>query len=136
MNWWPSVHHSNALPTELSRNLLKWAFLFTFWTLFISRINRVWLYKYLNDSHRQPNSDLAQVIEHKMVMDSNSWGQFLKKIMLFCETLDLSGNLTEMHIAIAQVSQTIQYNTTFTMRQRTKQCVKLNILTQYLKATT
>ena len=37
---------------------------FTFWTLFISRINRAWLYKGLNDSHRQPNSDLAQLGEH------------------------------------------------------------------------
>ena len=37
---------------------------FTCWTLFISRINRAWLYKTLNDSHRQPNSDLAQLAEH------------------------------------------------------------------------
>ena len=37
---------------------------FKFWTLFISRINRAWLYKDLNDSHRQPNSDLAQLADH------------------------------------------------------------------------
>ena len=28
------------------------------------RINRAWLYKNLDDSHRQPNSDLAQLAEH------------------------------------------------------------------------
>ena len=33
---------------------------FTCWTLFISGINRAWLDKGLSDSHRQPNSDLAQ----------------------------------------------------------------------------
>ena len=49
---------------------LKWAFFclmhhFTCWTLFISRINRAWLYKGLNDSHLQPNSDLAQLAEHE-----------------------------------------------------------------------
>ena len=33
---------------------------FTCWTLFISGINRAWLYKGLSDSQRQPNSDLAQ----------------------------------------------------------------------------
>ena len=37
---------------------------FTCWTLFISRINRAWLYKGLVDSHPQPISDLAQLIEH------------------------------------------------------------------------
>ena len=36
---------------------------FTFWTLFISRINSACLYKDLNDSHPQPNSDLAQLEE-------------------------------------------------------------------------
>ena len=38
---------------------------FTCWTLFISRINRAWLYKGLNDSHQQPNSDLAQFGEQE-----------------------------------------------------------------------
>ena len=33
---------------------------FICWTLFISGINRSWLYKGLSDSQRQPNSDLAQ----------------------------------------------------------------------------
>ena len=37
---------------------------FICWTLFISRINRAWLYKGLVDSHPQPNSDLAQLAEH------------------------------------------------------------------------
>ena len=37
---------------------------FTCWTLFISRINRACLYKGLNDSHLQPNSELAQLAEH------------------------------------------------------------------------
>ena len=35
----------------------------TCWTLFISRINRAWLYRGLNDWHRQLNSDLAQLAE-------------------------------------------------------------------------
>ena len=44
---------------------VKWSFFcfmhhFTCWTLFISGINRAWLYKGLSDSQRQPSSDLAQ----------------------------------------------------------------------------
>ena len=31
--------------------------------MFISRTNRAWLYKGLNDSHPKPNSDLAQLAE-------------------------------------------------------------------------
>ena len=38
---------------------------FTCWTLFISRVNGAGLYKGLNNSHRQPNSDLVQLAEHK-----------------------------------------------------------------------
>ena len=37
---------------------------FTCWTLFISRINRAWLYEGINDWHRQQKSDLAQLAEH------------------------------------------------------------------------
>ena len=48
----------------LSRRFLKWAlFHAPCWTLIISGIIRTWGYKGLNDSHRQPNSDLAQLIE-------------------------------------------------------------------------
>ena len=65
-------HQSHALPTVLGRNLLEISevsFLlfmhhFTCWTLFISRINRAWHYKGLNDSHPQTNTDLAQLVEH------------------------------------------------------------------------
>ena len=53
---------------------------FTCWTLLISRNNTTCLYKGLNDSHRQPNSDLAQS---------------LMKFILFCVTLDVSDNLRE-----------------------------------------
>ena len=58
---------------------------FTCWTLIISRINRAWLYKGLNDSHRQPNSDLAQFAEHETdeVVSSNpNGGNFWRN--LFC----------------------------------------------------
>ena len=75
LNSQPPDHHSNALPTEWGRNLLgheisEVSFVcfmhhFTFWTLFTSRrINRACLYKGLNESCRQPNSDLAQLVEY------------------------------------------------------------------------
>ena len=37
---------------------------FTYWTLFISRINRAWLYKGHEDSGWQLNVDLAQLVRH------------------------------------------------------------------------
>ena len=71
---------------------LKWTFFcvmhhFTCWTLFISRINRAWLYKDLNDSHPQPKSDLAQLREQETddleVVSSNpTGGNFWQN--LFC----------------------------------------------------
>ena len=72
LNSQPLDNHSNALLTEIGRNMLEISELsfvsflhhFTCWTLFISRINRAWLCKGLNDSYRQPNSDLAQLVEH------------------------------------------------------------------------
>ena len=74
LNPWPSDHYSNVLPTELGRNLLgrrflKWAFFVSCTTshvelLFFSRINRAWLYKGLNVSHKQPNIDLVELTEH------------------------------------------------------------------------
>ena len=46
--------------------------------LFISRINRALLYKGFNDSHPQPNSDLAQLLEQEIddleVVSSNPTG--------------------------------------------------------------
>ena len=74
---------------------------FTFWTLFISRINRAWLYKGLNDSHRQLNSELAQLGEHgtddpEVVSSNSTGGNFWMKFILCCVTSDLSDNLTEM----------------------------------------
>ena len=46
--------------------------------MFISKINRAWLYKGLNDSHPQPNSDLAQLGEQETddleVVSSNPGG--------------------------------------------------------------
>ena len=71
---------------------------FISWTLFISRINRASLH--LNDSHRQPNNYLAQLAEWWSggCGFKPHWGQFLMKFILFCVTLDLSDNLTEMHI--------------------------------------
>ena len=59
--------------------------------------SNVELYEDFNDSHRQPNSDFAQLTEHQtddpeVLEFKPHWGQFI----LFCVTLDLSDNLTEM----------------------------------------
>ena len=58
---------------------------FTCWTLFISRYNRARLYKDLDDSHRQPNSDLAQLEEHgtddlDVVSSNPAGGNFLTEM--------------------------------------------------------
>ena len=105
-------HQSHALPTALGRNLLEISevsfllFHAPFHMLdfvYFSRINRAWLYKGLNDSYVQPNSDLAQLAEHEtddpeVVCVQTPLGNFLTKFILFCVTLDLSDNLTEMRI--------------------------------------
>ena len=62
---------------------------FTCWTLFISRSNRAWPYKGLNDSHRQPNSDLAQLVEHytddlEVVSLNPTEGNFDKICFVLC----------------------------------------------------
>ena len=63
LNPWLPDHYSSALPTELGSNLLGRRFLK--WVLFVScTTSHVGLYKGLNDSHRQPNSDLAQLVKH------------------------------------------------------------------------
>ena len=61
------LHRTKSISSKIapSGRSVKWAFFcfmhhFTCWTLFISGINRAWLYKGLSDSQRQPNSDLAQ----------------------------------------------------------------------------
>ena len=64
----------HALPTELGRrslgqeisevSLVCFMHHFTWWTLFISRINRAWLYKGHENSGWQLNVDLAQLVEH------------------------------------------------------------------------
>ena len=93
LNSQPPDHQSHALPTELGRNLLgisEISFLLFHapcWTLFISRIHRAWLYKGLNDSHPQSNSDLVQLAEHgpddPQVVSSNlTGGNFWRN--LFC----------------------------------------------------
>ena len=64
--------------------------------------SRAWLYKDLNDSHRQPSSDLIQsrTLEWWSIGCGikSHWEQFLMKFILLCVTLDLSDNLTEMRI--------------------------------------
>ena len=76
---------------------------FTCWTLFISRINRAWLYKGHEDSGWQLNVDLAQLVRHWAedleVLVSNLTGGNLWRIA-FCFSLhkDLLDNLTEMPI--------------------------------------
>ena len=71
MNPQPPDHQSNALPTVLGRNLLKISevsFLLFHaplhmldFCLFLESIEHD--YKGLNDSHPQPNSNLAQLVE-------------------------------------------------------------------------
>ena len=58
-----------------------------FGLLIISRINRAWLYEGLNDSHRQPNSDLAQPVEWWSggCGFNPHWGQFF--ILFFLSIL-------------------------------------------------
>ena len=76
---------------------------FTCWTLFISRIYRAWLYKGHEDSGRQLNVDLAQLVRHwpedLEVLVSNPIGGIFWRIF-FCSSLcnDLSDNLTETPI--------------------------------------
>ena len=71
---------------------------FTCWTLFISRINRTWLYEGLNDWHRQQNSGLAQLAEHR-TDGLEVVGSILGRDNCFYFTLllqcwqDLAGNL-------------------------------------------
>ena len=59
---------------------------FTCWILFISRINKAWLYEGINDSHRQPNSDLAQLGEQETddleVVSSNLTGAIFDEIYI------------------------------------------------------
>ena len=55
---------------------------FTCWTLFISRINRAWLYKGHEDSGWQLNVDLAQMVGHwphdpEVLVSNSTGGQFL-----------------------------------------------------------
>ena len=76
---------------------------FTCWTLFISRINRAWLYKGHEDSGWQLNVDLAQLVrrwlEDPEVLVSNpTWHNFWW--IFFCSSVckDLSDNLTETPI--------------------------------------
>ena len=76
---------------------------FTYWTLFISRINRAWLYKGHEDSDWQLNVDLAQLVGHwprdpKVLVSIPTGGNFWR--IFFCSSLckDLSDNLTETPI--------------------------------------
>ena len=109
----PPDHQANALPTELGSrsvgqeisevSLVCFMHHFTCWTLFISRINRAWLYKGHGDSGWQLNVDLAQLVEHwpydPEVLVSIPTGGNIWRIF-FCSSLckDLSHNLTEMPI--------------------------------------
>ena len=61
------------------------------------------LYKDLDDSYPQPDSDLAQWYEcgtdYLEVVSSNTTGDsFRLKFILFCVTLVLTDNLTEMRL--------------------------------------
>ena len=106
-DWKPGLSdlQANALPTELGRNLSFVCFMhqFTCWTLFISRINRAWLYKGHADSGWQLNVDLAQLVKHwpedpEVLVSKPTGGNFWR--IFFCSSLckDLSDCLTETHI--------------------------------------
>ena len=60
---------------------------FTCWTLFISRINRTWLYERHEDSGWQLNVDLAQLVRHwpedLEVLVSNPTGENLWQFFFF-----------------------------------------------------
>ena len=64
----PPDLQANDLPT-LNQEISEVSFVcfmhhFTCWTLFISRINRAWLYKGHEDSGWQLNVDLAELVRH------------------------------------------------------------------------
>ena len=83
LNPQPPDHHSNALPTELGRNLLGIRFLK--WALFVScTTSHVGLCSFLESVGRtlERQSGGCGFKPH--------WGQFLMKFILFCVTLDLS----------------------------------------------
>ena len=69
----PLLSYSDVLCAVLTRHvsvMRSWTescfmYQFTFWTCFISRINRSWFYEGLNDSDWQPNVNLAQWERHQ-----------------------------------------------------------------------
>ena len=108
LNPQPPDYHSNALLTMLARNLLErrflnWALFVSYTTshfglwLFLESIEHDYTYKGLNDWHRQPNSDLAQLTEHEsddleVVGSIPSRGNFLfcsspSMLAVFCQKI-------------------------------------------------
>ena len=94
----PPDHEANALPTELGwrsvgQKISEVSFVcfmhhFTCCTLFISRINRAWLYKGHEDSGWQLNVDIVQLVEHwpndlEVLVSIPTGGNFQKKFLLF-----------------------------------------------------
>ena len=76
---------------------------FTCWTLFISRINRAWLYKGHEDSGWQLNVDLAQLVrllpdDLEVLVSNPTGGNFWPILFCFPLPKDLSDNLTETPI--------------------------------------
>ena len=76
---------------------------FTYWTLFISRINRAWLYKGHEDSGWQLNVDLAQLVRHwphdlEVLVSNPTGGNFWRNFFFALPCKDLSDNLTETPI--------------------------------------
>ena len=100
-------NHSNSLPTMLGKNLLGRRFLK--WALFVScTTSHVGLCSFLESiEHERPLrfrlatecwlSSVGRALESwsGVCEFKLHWGQFLKKFILFCVTLDLSDNLTE-----------------------------------------
>ena len=76
---------------------------FTCWTLFISRINRAWLYEDHEDWGWQLNVDLAQLVRHwpedqEILVSNPTGGNFWWMFFCFSLCKNLSGNLTETPI--------------------------------------
>ena len=87
LNPQPLDHHSMLCQLSsggICWRFLKWALVISCTILnFLSRINRAWLYKGLNDSHRYPNSEWLNSVGRALEWWSGGcwfklhWGKFL-----------------------------------------------------------
>ena len=113
---------------------------FTCWTLFISRINRAWLYKDHQDSGWQLNVDLAQLVRHwpedvEVLVSNPTGGNFWQFFFAHPCVKDLSDNLTEMPIvknSIIRLTNKINLLFCFFFAESSeKEEVKINIIGKF-----